>query len=146
MPRAEVSPVVDAVIAVCGAISLGGAVTMPVGDGGDPNHAPPYLIVMLTNNGLVEGSFTEDDLDADEELRIQVDGVGVTRAQAEMASDKARAVLTKSAITAALAAAHANRVCQYCFLDFSRGARNDLGMTAPLWESADQYLIKTTPS
>jgi hypothetical protein len=146
MPRAEVQPVMDAIYGILAAIPLGGGVAMPVGDGTDPNHELPYLILMRVNTGLVEGSMEEDDLDADEELRVQINGCGATRAQAEFASDRARRVLKKSSITAALVAAGAGRVCQYCTLDGGREPRNDLGMTTPLWEAVDQYLVKTTPA
>ena len=144
MARATVGPVTEAMLTLLRAISLGGAVTMPVGDGADPNHEPPYLILMGGSSGVIEGSMVEGDLDADEELRYQVNGCGKTREQAQWASDKARGVLTKSALTTALSAS--SRVCQYCFLDFHREPRNDLGVTEPLWESVDQYLVKTTPA
>jgi hypothetical protein len=131
-------------LVVLRAISLGGALTMPVGDGTDPNHEPPYLVLRRTSTGLVEGPM--DDLDADEEVRWQVNGVGVTAEQAELAIDMARLALTEPALTAALTAGSSGRVCQYISLDFSQEPRNDLGVTEPLFEAVDQYMVKTTPA
>lgn len=141
MARAPRRPVLDAVVAVLEAISVGGANTMKVGDGTDPNHERPYLVVTTIPGGRYEGPL--DDTNADADIRIQVTGIGDTREQADWACDKAKAALTKAALDTELAGDSRKVLTVDLVLEF--GARDERGMTQPTFVGFDQYQIATTP-
>jgi hypothetical protein len=142
MARAQRRPVVDAFIAVLEGISLGGSNTLQVGDGSDPNHEKPYAVVTVVPGGQHEGPM--DDLNADEEIRIQVTGIGETREQADWVCDKARLALTREAMDTELASA--SRKILSLDLDFGFIARDDRGLTEAVFVAFDQYALSTTPT
>ncbi len=138
--RAPARKLMDAIITVIGTATVGPN-AVAVGDGGDPNHEPPYLVVKRATSFNFEGPF--DNPDADEEVRVMVIGVGDTREQADGARDIARAVMTKANLTKELA--KSNRSCMSLFLDLSYDQRFDRGRATPRFSAVDQYLVTHTP-
>jgi hypothetical protein len=134
--------VIDAIISLLRTIELDGE-PLPVGDGEDPNHEYPFIVVRQISMLNVEGPPT--DTDADSQIRIQVSGAGGTREQADFARDLVRPLLTRNTLDEWFAVQDVPRAVITLTLDMSRTDRFDRGTAAPIFNAVDQYLIGTTP-
>ncbi len=142
--RAPARVVMDAVIHLIEGIGMGSN-PMPVGDGSDPNHEPPYIVIKRATSFNLEGPF--DNPDADEEVRVMVIGVGTTREQADVARDKVRYHMTKSSLSEQMAKEPGSeRTCMSLFLDLSYDQRFDRGRGVARFSAVDQYLVRHTPA
>jgi len=138
--------VIQAIVNLLKEIDVGNGNTMQVGDGTDPNHEPPYLVVTQPSSLGVEGSMLEGDEDSDETVRVQITGVGDLRYQADWARDQARIALTRRNLKEHLDRLSAGRSVIKCELDFSTQDRWDRGIGQTVYSAVDQYLITTTPN
>ena len=141
--RAPARQVMDGIINLLKNTSVGQN-AIAVGDGTDPNHEPPYLVVKRVTTFNYEGPF--DNPDADEELRVMVIGVGDTREQADFARDRAREVMNKTELTAQWASDGFARTCMKVELDISYDQRFDRGRAVSAFSAVDQYLVMHTPN
>jgi len=141
--RAPSRQVMDSIINLLQSGTLG-ANNISVGDGTDPNHNPPYLVVKRVSSFNFDGPM--DNPDADEEVRVSVIGVGDTREQADRARDEGRKVLTKQGLTDQFANDGLARKCMTLFLDLAYDQRFDRGRATARFSAVDQYLVKHTPN
>ena len=138
MPRAKLSPVIDACLTIAEAAGV------PVGDGVAPECGQPYVVVNSVSSRRYEGPL--DDLEADSADRIQFAFVGETREVADLMRDDIRTALTHAALDAEFVTLGADRRTQVLILDIPRGVqRDDRGLPNPIFTGMDQYLIETTP-
>ncbi len=140
--RAPSRQVMDGIINLLKDTSVGQN-AIAVGDGTDPNHEPPYLVVKRVTTFNYEGPF--DNPDADEELRVMVIGVGDTREQADFARDRAREKMTKTGLTEQWEKDGLARVCMNILIDISYDQRFDRGRAVSAFSAVDQYLVSHTP-
>ena len=139
MPRALLSPIIDACIAIAKSTNI------PVGDGVAPKCDKPYIVVSSVSSPSYDGPL--DDGEADSSDRVQFSCVGETREQADLMRDSLRAAMTFAAFDAEFASSSANRRMMLLVLDIPRGVtRDDRGLPNPIFMGVDQYIIKTTPA
>ena len=138
MPRPQLSPIINACIAIAETVGV------PVGDGEAPECPMPYIVVSNVSSPRYDGPL--DDIEADSSDRIQFSYVGETREQADAMRDSIRLSLTVSAFNAELVALAANRRTMRIVLDIPRGTKRDeRGLPNAIFLGVDQYLIDTTP-
>ncbi len=139
MPRALLSPIIDACIAIAKSTNV------PVGDGEAPDCDKPYIVVSAVSSPPYKGPMPDGEADSVD--RIQFSCIGETRAQADAVRDDLRAAMTYAALDAQFITLSANRRMMHLKLDINRGGnRDDRGLPAPIFSGIDQYIIETTPT
>ena len=139
MPRALMSPVIDA------CIQIAKATDTPVGDGVAPDCDKPYIVISSVSSPPYTGPLSDGEADSSD--RVQFSSIGETREQADLVRDSIRTALTYSALDTEFVTASANRRTLNLRLDVPRPLeRDDRGLPSPIFISVDQYLIETTPA
>lgn len=139
MPRALLSPVIEACIAIAESTNV------HVGDGVAPDCDKPYIVVNAVSSPAYSGPMPDGEADSSD--RIQFSCIGETREQADAVRDGLRTAMTYAALDAQFVILSANRRMMHLKLDIPRGVqRDDRGLPAPIFVGIDQYMIETTPT
>lgn len=139
MPRALLSPVIEACIAIAESTEV------PVGDGVAPDCDKPYIVVSAVSSPPYSGPMADGEADSSD--RIQFSCIGETREQADAVRDDLRVAMTFAAFDAQFVILSADRRMMHLKLDIPRGVqRDDRGLPAPIFMGIDQYIIETTPT
>lgn len=121
------------------------AAPFPIGDAEAPRNPddseidPPYIVLYPIPGGTFDGPLS--DSQADVTLIYQITAVGITRSQAQVEIDVARALMKKANVTIPN-----RRVRDLRHLTPNSGVVRDDDLPNPLFYGYDRYELDTTPA